>query len=546
MAYKLRKHLKDHIDFVMYEKSPDLGGTWFENRYPGCACDVPSHVYQFSFAPNPDWSQFFASSAEIQAYLKRVAHDFDLERFVQYNTQVTHALWREETGTWTIELNGQHKVESEILVNAGGILNNPQTPEIPGLSSFSGPQLHTAAWNSRVNLEGKRIAVIGAGASSIQLLPQIQPLASHVDVYIRTPSWITPPIGLEREAESANPLYTEEEKTRFKQNASYYLHVRKGLESRFNGMFRAFVKNTTEQEALRAELTKNMKTRIQDPVLQEKLIPKFEAGCRRMNPGEPYLGSLQKDNVCPVFDEISSITPQGVVAGGTERTCDILILATGFNTSFRPRFPIIGRNGIDLQQLWSETPTSYMGTGGLEATSDYFVRLLRKVVRQGVKAFDVRSEAQQDFDEHTQSVMQKMVWTGTCRSWFKMGINGKVTALWPGSSLHYMQTLAENRWEDYCWDYFNERFSYWGNGISWIEDPEVDKLGVEERSSMVESTTVPRRGQDISYYLWASDPLESAPAGNIPEAAVETVLASYSNDWKALQENPAVETIIPV
>lgn len=292
-----------------------------------------------------------------------MARDFDLERFVQYNTQVTHALWREESGTWTIELNGQHKVESEILVNAGGILNNPQTPEIPGLSSFSGPQLHTAAWNPRVSLEGKRIAVIGAGASSIQLLPQIQPLASHVDVYIRTPSWITPPIGLERREESANPLYTEKEKTRFKQNASYYLHVRKGLESRFNGMFRAFVKNTTEQEALRAELTNNMKTLIQDPVLQEKLIPKFEAGCRRMNPGEPYLGSLQKDNVCPVFDDISSITSQGVVAGETERTCDILILATGFNTSFRPRFPIIGRDGIDLQQLWSETPTSYMGTG---------------------------------------------------------------------------------------------------------------------------------------------------------------------------------------
>ncbi|ETS84116.1 hypothetical protein PFICI_02141 [Pestalotiopsis fici W106-1] len=512
----------------------------------------------------------FASSAEIQAYLKRVAQTFNLDRYIQYNTRVTHASWCEESATWTVELNGQHRVQSEILVNAGGILNDPQIPEIPGLSSFAGPRLHTAAWDPSVDITGRRVAVIGAGASAIQLIPQIQPLASHVDVYIRTPSWITPPIGLEETAPSPNPFYTEQEKYRFKKDASYYLHLRKGLEAQFNGMFRAFMKGTPEQKALRADLEENMKTLIRTPALQEQLIPKFEAGCRRMNPGQPYIHSLQEDNVLPVFGGVDSITSQGVVVDGTERACDILVLATGFNTSFRPRFPIIGRNGVDLQRLWSETPTSYMGTGvagfpnyliylgpntpisngslmgSLEATSDYFIRLLRKVIRQRVKAFDVRPEAQQDFDDHTQSIMRDMVWTGTCRSWFKKGVDGKVTALWPGSSLHYMQTLAENRWEDYNWDHAAERFSYWGNGISWTEDPNADKLGVEERSSMLESTTVPGSSGDISYYLWASDPLNSASVGSISESVTEDAFARKSEEWSKMQKSVAVEITVPV
>ncbi|KAF3010374.1 hypothetical protein E8E14_010060 [Neopestalotiopsis sp. 37M] len=571
LSYKLRKHLGDHVEFTIYEKSSDLGGTWFENRYPGCACDVPSHVYQFSFAPNTEWSKFFASSSEIQAYLKRVAQTFDLDRFIQYNTKVTRASWCEDSGTWAVELNGNRQIESEILINAGGILNDPQVPKIPGLSSFAGPRLHTAEWDPSVDITGRRVAVIGAGASAIQLVPQIQPLASHVDVYIRTPSWITPPIGLEETSPSANPYYTEEEKNRFGRDASYYLQVRKGLEDRFNNMFRAFMKGTPEQETLRADLEKNMKTLIRTPSLEEKLIPKFEAGCRRMNPGQPYLHSLQEDNVRPLFGGIDCITPQGVVAGGIERDCDVLILATGFNTSFQPRFPIIGRNGVDLRQLWSETPTSYMGTGvagfpnyliylgpntpisngslmgSLEATSDYFIRLLRKVIRQRVKALDVRPEAQQDFDTHTQSVMRDMVWTGSCRSWFKRGIDGKVTALWPGSSLHYMQTLAENRWEDYSWDHAVERFSYWGSGISWIEDPSVDKLGAEERSSMLESTTVPASSGDVSYYLWASEPLSSGAAGNILESVPNVPVAREPEEWSKAQESVSVEiTAVPV
>ncbi|KAH7009858.1 hypothetical protein EDB80DRAFT_838797 [Ilyonectria destructans] len=530
MAYKLRKHLADYVDFTIYEKSADLGGTWHENVYPGCACDVPSHCYQYSFAPNPAWSKFYASSGEIKNYLKGVAQHFGLEQFIRYNSKIVSARWSTAKSTWTIEIEGGKVVESEVLVNAGGILNNPQMPDIKGLGGFSGPLLHTAAWDSSVDLKGKRIAVIGSGASSVQLLPQLQPLAKKIQVYIRTPSWICPPIALPK-PDVTNYDYTENEKDKFRWNDESYLKTRKDLESQFNAMFRAFFKNSPEQNDIRRKFQDRMESLIPDENLRKHLIPSFEAGCRRINPGEDFLISLQKPNVKPIFDSIERVTANGIVAGGEEFEADVLVAATGFNTTFKPRFPIYGASGFNLQDLWSDSPVSYLGTGvsgfpnyfiflgpntpisngslmgPVEATGDYFIRIMRKMIRQRILSFDVRSEAQSDFDAHTQSRMKDMVWTGTCRSWFKRGTNGKVTALWPGSSLHYIQVLAENRWEDYNWAYEGERYAYWGHGISWVESPELDPLGLEEQESLKYSTTIPGKDSDLSFYLWKSPPL---------------------------------------
>ncbi|KPM36569.1 putative sterigmatocystin biosynthesis monooxygenase stcW [Neonectria ditissima] len=533
MAYKIRKHLSDYVDFAIYEKSAELGGTWHENTYPGCACDVPSHCYQYSFAPNPAWSKFYASSGEIKEYLKGVARHFRLEQFIHYNLKVTSARWSTKNSAWTIELHDGRVVESEILINAGGILNHPQMPDIEGLSGFSGPLLHTAAWDSSVNLKDKRIAIIGSGASAVQLLPQVQPLARKIQVYIRTPSWICPPVALPK-ADVTNYNYTKSEKEKFRWNEETYLKTRKDLESQFNAMFRAFFKNSPDQRDIRHKFESRMKSLIPDKNLQKHLIPTFEAGCRRINPGEDFLISLQKPNVQPVFESIERVTLNGIVAGGAEFEADILVAATGFNTTFKPRFPIYGANGNNLQDLWAQDPVSYMGTGvagfpnyfmflgpntpisngslmgPVEATGDYFIRILRKMIRQRILSFDVREDAQSDFNEHTQSRMRDMVWTGTCRSWFKRGTDGKVTALWPGSALHYMQVLSENRWEDYEWKYERERYDYWGHGVSWVESPELDPLGVEEQESLINTTTIPRRNSDLSFYLWKSPPLPRA------------------------------------
>ncbi|KAH9225325.1 hypothetical protein K456DRAFT_1732009 [Colletotrichum gloeosporioides 23] len=544
MAYKLRKYLAEYVDFHILEKSPELGGTWFENRYPGCACDVPSHCYQYSFALNPDWSKFYASSQEIKAYLDGVAKHFDLERFIKFNTKVTNAQWSEVSSTWTVEVENGSTYEAEVLFNAGGILNNLQMPNITGIDTFAGPILHTADWDSSVDLKGKRIGVIGAGASAVQLLPQIQPAAAKVTAFIRTPSWISPPVALP-EADRPSYSYDEGEKTRFRENDAEYLENRKRLEAQFNGMFDAFFKASPQQRALRERFESRMRSLIRDVALQERLIPKFEAGCRRINPGEQYLLTLQEPNVEPVFESIEKITATGIAAGGVEYPVDVLIAATGFNTTFRPRFPIIGRDGKNLQDVWAESPTSYCGMGvsgfpnymiflgpntpisngslmgPIEATGDYFVRILTKMIRQCIKSFDVRIEAQTDFDNHTQEFMRQAVWTGTCRSWFKKDVNGKVSALWCGSSLHYMQSLAEDRWEDYEWRFDGNRYAYWGNGFSWIEKPELDPIGIDEREYSKTMITIAERSSDLSFYLGKADPLPKGVLAHVVDAEAQ-------------------------
>ncbi|KAF9775829.1 hypothetical protein IL306_006044 [Fusarium sp. DS 682] len=268
-------------------------------------------------------------------------------------------------------------------------------------------------------------------------------------VFIRTPSWIAPPVALPN-PDATNYIYTSEEKKHFEANRDAYLHTRKGLEDQFNGMFRLFLKSSPEQKKTRAMFESRMRQLIPDKKLQEKLIPPFEAGCRRINPGEGFLTAIQKPNVELVFDSIERITRSGIVAGGKEYPVDVLVTATGFNTTFRPRFPIIGRNSVNLQNLWEKDPASYLGVGvagfpnylvflgpntpisngslmgSVEATADYFIRLLHKMIRQRVKSFEVRVDAQDDFNTHTQTIMQDMV-------------------------------LSEDRWEDYEWTRKSER-----------------------------------------------------------------------------------------
>lgn len=251
---------------------------------------------------------------------------------------------------------------SEILVNAGGILNNLQMPNIEGLEDFAGSILHTAAWDSSINLAGKTVALIGSGASSIQVLPQLQVKCGHVNVYIRTPSWISPPVVVPNTGNN-NHTYTNEERELFRNDESNYIKLRKEIESQFNGMFAAFFKANPEQRDMRHRFETRMRSIIKDKNLQKHLIPPFETGCRRINPGEQFLVSIQEPNVEPVFDPIEKITPTGIMAGGVEYPADVIVAATGFNTSFRPRFPIIGRNEINLQDLWGKDPISYFGTG---------------------------------------------------------------------------------------------------------------------------------------------------------------------------------------
>ncbi|KAK4937228.1 hypothetical protein LTR10_022060 [Elasticomyces elasticus] len=441
----------------------------------------------------------YASSLEIQSYLKAVTLHYRLERFMKFNSKVEEAVWNNDCSRWSVKIEGGQRHESEILVNACGILNNPNWPELRGLDAFKGVVAHTAAWDSRIDVTGKRVAIVGAGASAIQVLPALQKQASHIDMYIRTPSWITPPAGGQF-INDHNHTYSGEEIERFTQDPEYSLQVRKEMEASFNGMYKAFLKGSLQQHELRTKLEDRMRQLILSEDLQKRLIPHFEAGCRRLNPGERYLEALQQDNVEPIFESVGEVTPDGIQDNsGTSRPVDVVIFATGFDTSFRPRFPIVGTNGVDLRELWKDEPSSYCGLavsgfpnhliflgpntpisngslmGTLEGTADYFVRLIRKWSTQQALSFDVKQRVQEDFNTHTQTVMQKLVWTGSCRSWFKNS-RGRITGVWPGSGLHYREFLQSDRWEDFEWRYEGNNFDYWGLGFSQIEREENPDL----------------------------------------------------------------------
>jgi cation diffusion facilitator CzcD-associated flavoprotein CzcO len=315
----------------------------------------------------------YASSSEIKGYLQAVAGRFGIDQYIRFNTKVVLARWSDTTNTWTVNNSDGSSFESELLFNAGGILNNPQYPAIKGFSDFSGPVLHTAAWNNSVQLTGKRVGIIGAGASAVQLLPQIQPIAEKIYMFIRTPSWISPAVAMS-DATRPDQLYRADEKRQFRDDELQYLTERKSLESQFNRMFPAFMKLSPQQQDLRNRFEARMKELIADERLQKKLIPNFEAGCRRINPGEQYLVSLQEPNVEPVFDGINCITPNSVQVGGKDHEIDILVAATGFNTTFKPRFPIFGRGETNLQDLWMSDPVSYLGTG-VSGFPNYFTFL---------------------------------------------------------------------------------------------------------------------------------------------------------------------------
>ncbi|KAF2123432.1 putative FAD-containing monooxygenase [Dothidotthia symphoricarpi CBS 119687] len=491
LAHHFKKYLSHAYTFQIVEKNHDVGGTWLENTYPGCACDVPSDIYQYSFAPTKNWSTLFASSGEIQKYLSQVVNHFNLRERVEFCTSVKRCAWDEHKRKWMVdtECNGILTTgrEADFLINASGILNHYQYPDIRGLDSYKGLLIHTANWDHSVDLTGKRVSVIGAGASAVQVVPQIQPLVKQLSVYIRTPSWITTLPESFQELGSAADTSDDE-----------YLQRCKDFESYYNMLFPVFHKDSSTQKQKRQEMASWMEDRIADPVLREKLIPNYELGCRRISPGEPFLRILQESNVKCIFNPIASCEPEGLKTQDGIEASDVIIAATGFNTSFRPRFPLLGRNNIDLRDLWRDDPASYLGLGcagfpnylsmlgpncpvangsligSLEAMADFVVRLLKRVDSFGVATFDPDKGAQDDFNNQVEEFMKDAVWTGNCSSWYKRGYNGKVTAVWPGSSLHYREVLEQDRWEDWHWTYLGGRYRMWGKGQSAVESADGD------------------------------------------------------------------------
>jgi cation diffusion facilitator CzcD-associated flavoprotein CzcO len=365
-AYKLQRHF-ENFELIIYEKNSEVSGTWWENKYPGCACDVPSHNYTWSFEPKLDWSAVYAGSGEIFEYFNSFASKYRLHKYVKTRHQVVGAAWDNERPGWKVtikdlEYGNEFEHECDILINASGILNNWRWPAIPGLFDYEGKLLHTANWDDSVDLTGKHVGLIGNGSSGIQVLPTIQPKVKHVTTFIREPTWVSPVQGLEQH------VFNPQERHDFAHKPGALTEYRKKIETGLNGQFAMFLKGSTVNNATHDYMVEQMKQKLNDERLITKLIPEWSVGCRRLTPGVGYLESLTEPNVTVVYGEIEKITEKGCVCDdGKEYPIDVLICATGFDTTFKPRFPLIAPNGKNLQDEWAQEPRSYLGI----AASDF-------------------------------------------------------------------------------------------------------------------------------------------------------------------------------
>ncbi|EFW98457.1 steroid monooxygenase-like protein [Grosmannia clavigera kw1407] len=523
VARNVKEHMQN-VELQIYEKDGAVGGTWLENSYPGCACDIPSHNYQYSWEPNPTWTDYYASQPEILAYFTRAAEKHGLLPYVRFGQRVTEAVWHEDEGLWRFQIEDvatgtQHADYGHFFINASGYLNNWKWPAIDGLHSFGGTLLHSAAWDDQIDLHDKTVAVIGYGSSGIQVVTALQPVVKHLTTFIRGPTWITAGFGSKYAAPGGlNFAFSDEQKQHFASDPAAYLAYRKGVEHELSSRFRMLHADTPEQAAAVAFSRADMRRRLgvsdetsaaatavnpRNKALADFLIPDFPVGCRRPSPGNGYLEALSADNVRVITGtEIVRVEPDGLVmAGSGEKVAvDVIVCATGFDLSFRPRFPIVGRGGVDLSDAWAERPTAYLsmtpadmpnyfmflgpnapvGHGSaipiIEHLTKYMLRMVHKAQTEGYRAFCPRPAAIDEFVQHADAFLPRTAWAGKCRSWFKNGReSGPVTGLHPGSRLHWFHLLREPRYEDWDWTSCSpNRWAYLGNGFSVMEAEDRD------------------------------------------------------------------------
>lgn len=450
LAIRLRQ--RGITDFVVLERGDDVGGTWHDNTYPGCRCDVPSHLYSFSFAPNAEWSQSFSPQPEIEAYLRRVARENGVIEQIRLNTELTGAQWDEAAGLWRIETTAGSWT-ADVLAPAVGALSEPSIPALPGLDTFPGTVFHTARWNHDHDVTGERVAVIGTGASAIQVVPQIQPKVARLEVFQRTAPWILP-----RRERS----FTRLEKRVFKALPAAQKLVRAGIYWGRELYVLGFTSRPDLMSVAERIARKHLADQVPDPVLREKLTPTFRIGCKRILLANDYYPALMQDNADVVTDAIERVTPTGIVTSdGREREVDTIVFGTGFQVTSPPVAPrIVGVGGRTLADAWAGGMQAYLGTTvagfpnmfflvgpntGLghssmvfmiESQVAYVLDALRHLDRAG-GTLDVRPDVQAAYNDRLQEKLTDTVWTnGGCVSWY-LDPSGRNTTLWPEFTWKY-------------------------------------------------------------------------------------------------------------
>ena len=501
------------LEHTIYEAHEKIGGTWLTNTYPGVACDVPAHIYTFPFEPNPDWSAYYAGGEEILAYFRRTVAKYGFDRDVKCGCRVEGAVFDEGRGKWTVKVrrsvSGEEdevfEDECDVLVSATGFLSEWRWPGIEGLKDYEGHLCHSAVWDGGYDFKGKNVAIIGNGSSAIQIVPQLvgDMEVGHLTHFVRRPTYITPGLGSAIIGGQAQYVYTEEEKRRFREDPEALREYRKTIQAGSNRAFDMFVKDSPAQKVGREQTAEMMKARLNnDEDLASKLTPEWEVGCRRATPGPGYLESFTRDNVSLVTSPISKFEKTGIrTEDGTLHPFDAIICATGFDVSHRPPWPLIGLNDLSLSEAWKDEPTAYLslaaaqfpnffmfsgpnapvGHGSLMAglgwSADWMCQWLRKIAAEDIKYVVPKQEAVDEFNVYADEIMQTLVWSGGCQSWYKNNrVDGKVTAVWAGSAIGYKEMIDHIRPEDFDIVYRTKnRFRFMGNGRTKREyDPEAD------------------------------------------------------------------------
>jgi cation diffusion facilitator CzcD-associated flavoprotein CzcO len=453
-------------DFAVYEKADRPGGTWRENTYPGLTCDVPSHAYTYSFAPNPDWTRHLPPGPEIYDYFENTARRFGVWDSIRFNQAVTRAVWAD--GKWRIETVGGLTDEGDVLIAATGILHHPSYPDIEGLDSFRGIQFHSARWDHSVPLDGRRIGIIGNGSSGVQMVSALAGRAGKLSHFTRTPQWINP---------VQNGVFSEEQKAVWRadptlltalQNDETYLATAKAFS---DGVVDA---ESPAMQAIAERCRQNLEDSVRDPVLREKLRPNYRAVCKRLISSPDYYAAIQHPNAELVTEKILRVEPEGVrTADGRLHPLDVLVLATGFRVDrFMRPMDMVGKGGITLDEAWAKRPGAYLsiampdfpnlfmingpsspvGNFSLidvaEREVDYILQMAALLRDGRAGEINVTRAAYEDYDRRRLEAAKGTIWASGCRSWY-LDAEG-VPATWPWTYTAFGEAMARPNLADYA------------------------------------------------------------------------------------------------
>lgn len=454
-AIRLRN--KGIDNFVILERGSAVGGTWRDNTYPGAACDIPSRLYSYSFAPNPNWSHTYSGSGEILEYIHTMVGEFDIESRIRFGHNVVDIIWNEAAGHWHLSIDGHADVRARTVVMASGPLANASLPNIRGIDTYEGHKIHSARWDHDYDFEGKKIAVVGTGASAVQIVPELVKIADTVKVFQRTPGWTLPRMNRKTQGSTKRRYARYPQAQTLARSLWFWGHESVAL---------GVVWNTPLTRIVELVGRAHLRRQVRDPWLRRQLTPRFRAGCKRLLMTSDYYPALQKPNCTLVTWPIATLSPKGIrTVEGVEHQFDAIVFATGFDVSNTGTpIPITGRDGRVLADEWSAGAKAYKsiavsgypnmyftfgpnsGPGHssalvyMEAQIDYLVEAISLVLDGDLHSADVRQDVQDAYNEEMQRKLAKTTWNSGCSSWY-LTEDGFNATMFPGFATQYVNQL---------------------------------------------------------------------------------------------------------